>query len=56
MVVFAFGSLRYASYQSHKKQKEAERLAKEAEAVKREGGRGNDYSSAPDAAQILAAS
>lgn len=56
MVVFAFSSLRFASYQSHKKQKEAERLAKEAEAVKREGGRGNDYSSAPDAVEILAAS
>lgn len=54
MVVLIFGSLRYASYLSHERKKEAEKAAKEAEALRREAGR-NDHSSAPDAAEILTA-
>jgi hypothetical protein len=55
MVVLIFSSLRYASYLSHERQKEKEMQAKEAEALKREGGR-VDASSSPDAAEILSAS
>ncbi|KAB5558051.1 hypothetical protein GE09DRAFT_1117674 [Coniochaeta sp. 2T2.1] len=54
MAVLMFGSLRYGSYLSHERAKEAEKREKEAEKLRREGGR-LDHSSAPAAAEILAA-
>ncbi|OIW33491.1 hypothetical protein CONLIGDRAFT_628396 [Coniochaeta ligniaria NRRL 30616] len=55
MAFLIFSSLRYGSYVSHERAKEKERLAKEAENMRRDGGR-LDHSSAPAAAEILAAS
>lgn len=55
MAVLIFSSLRYASYVSHERAKERERQAKEAENLRKDGGR-LDHSSAPAAAEILAAS
>jgi hypothetical protein len=54
MAVLTLGTIRYATYMSHKRQKEAERLAKEAQEMKKHNGR-SDQSPAPDAAEILAA-
>jgi hypothetical protein len=54
MAVLTLGTLRYASYLSYERQKEAERMAKEAEAIKKDHGR-HDHSPAPVAAEILAA-
>lgn len=55
MAVLIFSSLRYASYISHERAKEKEQQAKEAENARKEGAR-LDHSSAPAAAEILAAS
>ncbi|KAK4455902.1 hypothetical protein QBC34DRAFT_444669 [Podospora aff. communis PSN243] len=58
LVVLTFGTLRYASYVSHERKKEAERLRREREREIEEGRKQNgklDNTSAPDAAEILAA-
>ncbi|KAK0623079.1 hypothetical protein B0T14DRAFT_401322, partial [Immersiella caudata] len=58
LVVLTFGSLRYASYVSHERKKEAERLKREREREIEEGKKRNgklDNTPAPDAAEILAA-
>ncbi|KAH7328621.1 hypothetical protein B0I35DRAFT_417906 [Stachybotrys elegans] len=54
MAVLTLGTLRYASYVSHERVKEAERKKREEEELRRDGGR-KDRSSAADAAAILAA-
>lgn len=54
MAVLTLGTLRYASYLGHERQKEAERKAKEEEVIRMNAGR-HDQSSGPDAAEILAA-
>ena len=54
MAVITLGTLRYASYIGHERQKEADKKAKEAEKLRKNDGR-HDQSSAPDAAEILAA-
>ncbi|KAF0327295.1 hypothetical protein GQ607_005484 [Colletotrichum asianum] len=54
MAVVTLGTLRYGSYVSHEKQKEAERIKKQVELIKKSHGK-NDHSSSPDAAEILAA-
>lgn len=54
MAILTLGTLRYATYTSQKRQKEAQRKKKEEEEMRREAGK-RDRSSAPDAAQILAA-
>jgi len=54
MAVVTLGSIRYATYVSHERQKEAERAAREEEALRRSDGK-RDHSSAPDAAEILTA-
>ena len=55
MAVLTLGTLRYATYTSHERQKEAERKDREREERWRHDGM-KDQSSAPDAAVILAAS
>ncbi|KAK0646350.1 hypothetical protein B0T16DRAFT_413249 [Cercophora newfieldiana] len=58
LAVLTFGTLRYASYVSHERQKEAERARRERERDIEEGKKQNgklDNTSAPDAAEILAA-
>jgi hypothetical protein len=56
MAIITFGTLRYGSYLSHERQREAERKAKEAEAIRKANGMGRmDGSPAPEAAAILAA-
>jgi hypothetical protein len=56
MAVITFATLRYASYLSHERAREAERKAKEAEAIKKANGSGRvDGSPAPEAVEILAA-
>ena len=55
MAVLIFSSLRYATYKNHERAKEKERLAREAEQLRKDGLR-LDHSSAPAAAEILAAS
>ncbi|OHE95494.1 MOZ protein represents a chromatin-associated acetyltransferase [Colletotrichum orchidophilum] len=54
MAVLTLGTLRYGTYVSHSKQAEAERIKKQAEMIKMADGK-RDHSSAPDAAEILAA-
>lgn len=54
MAVLTLGTLRYATYVSHERQKEADRKKKEAEERRRGGGK-RDHTSAPDAAAILTA-
>ncbi|TEA03258.1 Uncharacterized protein C8034_v001946 [Colletotrichum sidae] len=54
MAVLTLGTLRYGTYVSHEKQKEADRMRKQAELIKQADGK-RDHSSAPDAAEILAA-
>ncbi|EFQ24858.1 MOZ protein represents a chromatin-associated acetyltransferase [Colletotrichum graminicola] len=54
MAVLTLGTLRYGTYVSHARQAEAERLRKQAEMLKMADGK-RDHSSAPDAAEILAA-
>ncbi|EOO02248.1 putative moz protein represents a chromatin-associated acetyltransferase protein [Phaeoacremonium minimum UCRPA7] len=54
MAILTLGTLRYSSYLGHERQKEAEQKAKEAETLRMNAGR-HDQSSAPDAAEILAA-
>ncbi|KAF9877279.1 hypothetical protein CkaCkLH20_04979 [Colletotrichum karsti] len=54
MAVLTLGTLRYGTYVSHNKQKEAEKIKKQAEMIKKSHGK-RDHSSAPDAAEILAA-
>ncbi|KAK1637266.1 MOZ protein represents a chromatin-associated acetyltransferase [Colletotrichum phormii] len=54
MAVLTLGTLRYGTYVSHSKQAEAERMKKQAEMIKTADGK-RDHSSAPDAAEILAA-
>jgi hypothetical protein len=58
LVFLAFGTLRYASYVSHERQREAERLKREREQEIEEGRKQNgklDNTPATDAAEILAA-
>ncbi|KAL2145087.1 hypothetical protein VTI28DRAFT_7966 [Corynascus sepedonium] len=55
MAVLTLGTIRYATYIRHKRQKEAEQRAKEAEEMKKHLGR-VDSSPGPDAAEMLAAS
>ncbi|AEO69140.1 2a34c401-4395-4853-8e1a-4bd030fef276 [Thermothielavioides terrestris] len=54
MAVLTLGMLRYATFVSHQRQKEAEQRAREAQEAKKPDGR-SDHSPAPDAAEILAA-
>ncbi|KAJ4325336.1 hypothetical protein N0V84_003557 [Fusarium piperis] len=54
MAVLTLGTLRYATYVSHQRQREAERKKKEEEERRRNGGK-QDRSSDADAAVILAA-
>ncbi|WQF75684.1 Putative Coiled-coil domain-containing protein [Colletotrichum destructivum] len=54
MAVLTLGTLRYGTYVSHAKQAEADRVQKQAEMIKMADGK-RDHSSAPDAAEILAA-
>ncbi|KAK3333613.1 hypothetical protein B0T19DRAFT_131126 [Cercophora scortea] len=54
MAFLTLGTLRYASYLSHEKQKQADRRRKEKERAKRHDGT-KDNTGAPDAAEILAA-
>ncbi|KAK1595349.1 uncharacterized protein LY79DRAFT_547462 [Colletotrichum navitas] len=54
MAVLTLGTLRYGTYVSHARQAEAERIKKQAEMLKMADGK-RDHSSAPDAAEILAA-
>jgi hypothetical protein len=54
MAVLTLGMIRYATYLSHERQKQVEKHAKEAEALRKADGK-HDQSSAPDAAEILAA-
>ncbi|KAK6207572.1 moz protein represents a chromatin-associated acetyltransferase [Colletotrichum tabaci] len=54
MAVLTLGTLRYGTYVSHAKQAEADRVRKQAEMIKMADGK-RDHSSAPDAAEILAA-
>ncbi|AEO57849.1 hypothetical protein MYCTH_2304545 [Thermothelomyces thermophilus ATCC 42464] len=55
MAVLTLGTIRYATYMRHKRQKEAEQRAKEAEELRKHLGR-VDNSTGPDAAEMLAAS
>lgn len=55
MAVFTLGTLRYGTYVSQKKKSESERIEKQAEMLRAADGK-RDHSSAPDAAEILAAS
>ncbi|KZL69038.1 moz protein represents a chromatin-associated acetyltransferase [Colletotrichum incanum] len=54
MAVLTLGTLRYGTYVSHAKQAEADKIKKQAEMLKMADGK-RDHSSAPDAAEILAA-
>ncbi|UKZ77323.1 hypothetical protein TrVFT333_005043 [Trichoderma virens FT-333] len=54
MAILTLGTIRYATYVSHERQRELDRKKKEEEELKRDGGK-NDRTSAPDAAAILAA-
>ncbi|PTB46291.1 hypothetical protein M441DRAFT_126659 [Trichoderma asperellum CBS 433.97] len=54
MAIVTLGTIRYATYVSHERQREQDRKKKEAEELRRDGGK-NDRTSAPDAAAILAA-
>ncbi|GKT53700.1 MOZ protein represents a chromatin-associated acetyltransferase [Colletotrichum tofieldiae] len=54
MAVLTLGTLRYGTYVSHAKQAEADKIRRQAEMLKMADGK-RDHSSAPDAAEILAA-
>lgn len=54
MAVLTLGTLRYATYISHQRQKEAERRAKEEEQAKKHIGR-HDNAAPSEAVEILAA-
>lgn len=54
MAVLTLGTLRYATYVSHEREKAAAKKAQEEEAVRLSDGM-KDHTAAPDAAQILAA-
>ncbi|KAL2136116.1 hypothetical protein VTI74DRAFT_5339 [Chaetomium olivicolor] len=54
MAVVTLGTIRYATYISHKRKEEAAERAREAKEMKKHDGR-TDSSPAPDAAEILAA-
>ncbi|KAI1637623.1 hypothetical protein F4809DRAFT_649739 [Biscogniauxia mediterranea] len=54
MAVLTLGTLRYATYVSHERLREAEEKARQAEKLRRNGGR-EDHASPVDAAEILAA-
>lgn len=54
MAFLTLGTLRYATYVSHERQKEAERMQREDEEMRRNGGK-RDVTSEADAAVILAA-
>ncbi|KAI5919949.1 hypothetical protein F4810DRAFT_684875 [Camillea tinctor] len=54
MAVLTLGTLRYATYVSHERLREAEEKARQAEKLRKNGGR-EDHASAVDAAEILAA-
>ena len=54
MAILTLGTLRYATYVSHERQREAERLARQDEELRKDGGK-KDNSSPADAAAILAA-
>ncbi|KAK4236832.1 hypothetical protein C8A03DRAFT_16554 [Achaetomium macrosporum] len=54
MVIFTLGTIRYATFMAHKRQKEAEERAREAQELKKHDGRA-DITPAPEAAEILAA-
>ena len=57
MAVLTLGTLRYASYVTHERQREAELARRELEAIRGSGDAARiDRSAAPDAAEILAAS
>jgi uncharacterized membrane protein YukC len=55
LAILTLGMIRYATYLTQQKKKEAERRKKDREKLKRDGGR-NDNTSAADAAVILSAS
>ncbi|KAM0264753.1 hypothetical protein ACHAQJ_000578 [Trichoderma viride] len=54
MAILTLGTIRYATYVSHERQRELDRKKKEKEEMKKDGGK-SDRTSAPDAAAILAA-
>jgi hypothetical protein len=54
MAVLTLGTLRYATYVSRERQREADEKARRAEQLKRNGGK-EDHAPSVDAAQILAA-
>ncbi|PNP54281.1 hypothetical protein THARTR1_05488 [Trichoderma harzianum] len=54
MAILTLGTIRYATYVSHERQRELDRKKKEEEDLRRDGGK-SDRTSAPDAAAILAA-
>ncbi|RFU75184.1 moz represents a chromatin-associated acetyltransferase [Trichoderma arundinaceum] len=54
MAILTLGTIRYATYVSHERQRELDRKKKEEEELRRDGGK-SDRTSAPDAAAILAA-
>ncbi|KAL7921991.1 hypothetical protein ACQKWADRAFT_294129 [Trichoderma austrokoningii] len=54
MAILTLGTIRYATYVSHARQREQDRKQREEEELRRDGGK-SDRTSAPDAAAILAA-
>lgn len=54
MALISVGGLRYVSYINHEKKKRAKKRAEDAELRRKNDGK-MDHSSAPDAAEILAA-
>ena len=54
MAVLTLGTIRYATYMTHRRQKEAAERAREAELVKKHDGR-HDMAAAPEVVEILAA-
>jgi hypothetical protein len=55
MALLTLSTIRYTTYMGHKRQKEAEQLAREEKELKKHTGR-HDNSPSPDAVEILAAS
>jgi hypothetical protein len=55
MALLTLSTIRYTTYMGHKRQKEAEQLAREEKELKKHTGR-SDNSPSPDAVEILAAS
>jgi uncharacterized short protein YbdD (DUF466 family) len=54
MAVLTLGTLRYATYVSHERQREVDRIKKEEEEMRRNGGK-QDRATDADAIAILAA-